>query len=243
VGPYRVGASWVLGDIAVDASEPLDVRYVLLTHHHKSHVAGLPATSAKAVVANPFEAGLLSDEARARSYVAAVLRRAGFAGDVAIDVPRLGVRFEKISAGWIDLDEASAQVIPCGSHTWGHTCYLFEEGVFVGDLGGWVVSVSSLIRAIQVLRTLGNKPAYPAHDAPTTAAEYAERLSSTVRGLLRAYRQCVRERTPYRMALCARGDGDPLRLSEEGIAFLKYLAEVGEVKILVRGGRYYAREV
>lgn len=41
-----------------------------------------------------------------------------------------------------------------------------------------------------------------------------------------------RRENPYEIARCVRGDGDVLRLSEEGIAFVKYLAENGYVKIV-----------
>ena len=62
--------------------------------------------------------------------------------------------------------------------------------------------------------------------------EFAARLEGRFRKLLAAYQECVGERTPYKIALCARGGGDVLRLSEEGLAFVKYLADLGHVKIL-----------
>ncbi len=240
--PSRAGASWILGDVSVDLSEPVDVKYVLLTHHHVGHISGLSRSSPRAVVANPFEAAMLTDEARFRGYVAAVFRRAGAPLK---DVPaaRAGVRFARIAAGWVDLDEFSAQVLPCGSHTWGHTCFKIDEGVFVGDVGGWIVSVDSLRRAIALLRSLGDATVYPAHEPPTTAAQYAEILEGRLRRLLRAYEECSSEGVPYAMALCARGEGDALRLAEEGIAFAKYLAEIGLAKLIVRGGRYRVKKV
>mgnify|MGYP001770673283 CR=1 FL=1 len=240
--PSRAGASWIVGRVSIDLSEAADVSYVLLTHHHINHVAGLPRSSPRAVVANPFEAGMLSDEVRFERYVATILRRAG-APTGRVRALRVGVKFARIVAGWVDLDEFSAQVLPCGSHTWGHTCYKLDEGIFVGDLGGWIVNVNSLQRAISLLQSLGNIEAYPAHEPPTSASEYARRLGDRLKALLRAYKECASEGIPYEMALCARGGGDPLRLAEEGVAFAKYLAETGLVKLVVRSGRYYIKEI
>lgn len=240
--PQRAGASWLIGEISVDLSDAADVRYVLLTHHHLGHVAGLLRSSPRAVVANPFEASMLTDGARFQSYASTVLRRASAPARHAQTL-RINARFARIAAGWVDLDEFSAQVVPCGSHTWGHTCYRTEEGIFVGDLGGWIVSVSSLRRAIAFLRALGGITAYPAHEPPMPASEYAERLEGKLKALLRAYIECASEKTPYGMAACARGGGDALRLSEEGIAFAKYLAEVGLARLVIKSGRYYVKKI
>ncbi|MEL9990679.1 MAG: MBL fold metallo-hydrolase [Thermoproteus sp.] len=240
--PSRVGASWLVGRVSIDASEPLDVLYVLLTHHHPAHTAGLSKSAPRAVIANPFEAGMLIDGNRFRSYVRAVFKRAG-APDREVQQPKAAGRFARIAAGWVDLEEFSAQVLPCGSHSWGHTCFKLEEGIFVGDLGGWVANVDALRRSIALLRSLGNTPVYPSHDPVTTAAEYAEALEGKLRGLLRAYGECLREGVPYAMALCVHGGGDTLRLAEEGIAFAKYLAEVGLARLIIDGGRYRVKKL
>lgn len=242
VKPQRAGASWLIGEVSVDLSEAIDVRYVLLTHHHLGHAAGLLKSSPKAVVANPFEVGMLADAVRFERYASTVLRRASAPAHRARAL-RINARFARMTAGWVDLDEFSAQVLPCGSHTWGHTCYRTEEGIFVGDLGGWIVSVDSLRRALALLRSLGSTTAYPAHEPPAPAREYAERLEGKLKALLKAYVECASEKTPYGMAACARGDGDVLRLAEEGIAFAKYLAEMGLAKLVVKSGRYYVKEV
>jgi len=242
VRPSRVGASWLIGGVSVDVSEPVHVKYVLLTHHHAGHISGLDKISPQAVVANPFEVAMLTDGARFRGYVAAVLRRAG-APPREVQAAGARARFARMAAGWVDLDEFSAQVLPCGSHTWGHTCFKTEEGIFVGDVGGWVVSVGSLRHVIALLRSLGGLAAYPAHEPPTTAAQYAEILEGRLRSLLRAYGECSSEGVPYAMALCARGEGDPLRLAEEGIAFAKYLAELGLARLVVKDGRYRVKKL
>ncbi|CCC82559.1 MBL fold metallo-hydrolase [Thermoproteus tenax] len=240
--PQRVGASWLLGSVAVDLSEPLDVKYVVLTHHHYTHTAGLFLSRPRAVIANPFEVGMLTNSVRFTEYIKAVVKRAGAPTVEPAPRPVPG-RFYSIAAGWLDLEEASAQVVPCGSHTWGHTCYRFETGIFVGDIGGWIVSVNALRRVMALLRALGDVAVYPSHEPETTAAQYASQLERRLNKLTKAYAECLDEDTPYSMALCARGQGDVLRLAEEGVAFAKYFAEAGLARIVNRGGTYHIKKL
>jgi len=74
--------------------------------------------------------------------------------------------------------------------------------------------------------------AYTGNGERVPMEEYAESLAFRFKKLAERYLECVGEKTPYRIALCARESGDVLRLSEEGIAFVKYLAEGGHVKIV-----------
>lgn len=233
----KAGAGWLWGDLlAVDPPEDLAVDTALVTHHHPRHAAG--AMRARRAVMNPLEHGMLADPARARRYAQLVYMRAGAPGDPP-SPPQLpqAAAVHRFTAGWVDLGEASVRAIPCGAHTWGHTCYAVEAAVFVGDLDAWIVSVDSLLRAISMLRSMAGYTAYPAHGPPRPAAEYAEELSTSLRRLAKAYVECVGERTPYRMALCARGQGPTMRLAEEGLAFAKYLADMGVVR-LVAGPPY-----
>lgn len=233
----KAGVGWLWGDLlAVDPPEDLAVDTALVTHHHPRHAAG--AVKARRAIMNPLEHGMLADPARAMRYLQVVYRRAGAPGVPPPPYsPRISAAVHRFTAGWADLGEASVRAIPCGSHTWGHTCYAVEGAVFVGDIDAWIVSVDSLYRAISMLRSMAGYTVYPAHGPPRPAVEYAEELASSLKRLTKAYVECLDERTPYRMALCARGTGPVLRLAEEGLAFAKHLVDTGLVKLA--GGSPY----
>ncbi len=227
----RAGVGWVYeGFFAVDAPEDVDVGVVLVTHHHERHVAG--ARRARVVVMNPLEYSMAADLERALRYAEVVLRRAGAAGRPSVSVGPFRGSVYKFTAGWVDLGDVSVRVIPCGSHTWGHTCFGVENAVFVGDLGGWIVSVGAFLRVLASMKGLRGYVAYTGEGERVPLEEYVQRLEGDFKRLLRRYVECLGERTPYRIALCARGGGDVLRLSEEGLAFVKYLAESGYAKIV-----------
>ena len=229
----RAGVGWLYeGFFGVDVPEDVEVEVVLVTHHHERHVAG--ARRARVVVINPLEFGMASDLERAVRYAEVVLKRAGAPRGARPRVsagPFRGSVY-KFTAGWVDLGDASVRVIPCGSHTWGHTCFGFENALFVGDLGGWLVSVHAFQNVLSSLKGLRGYVVYTGEGESAPVEEFAARLEGRFRKLLAAYQECVGERTPYKIALCARGGGDVLRLSEEGLAFVKYLADLGHVKIL-----------
>ena len=228
----RVGTGWVYeGYFGVDTPEEAGASTVLVTHHHERHVAG--ARRAKLVVINPLEYGMASDLGRALRYAEVVLKRAGAPRDYRpkISAGPFAGRVHTFTAGWVDLGDLSVRVIPCGSHTWGHTCYGAGNVIFTGDLDGWIVSVPTFINVVSSLKGLKGYVAYTGGGERVEAEEFAAALEGKFRKLLRAYMECVGEGTPYRIALCARGGGDVLRLSEEGLAFVKYLAEGGYVKI------------
>ena len=229
----RVGVGWVYeGFFGVDVPEGVEADVVLVTHHHERHVAG--AREARRVVMNPLEYGMATDLERALKYAETVLRRAGAPRDAK---PRVSVgpfkgSVYRFTAGWVDLGDLSVRVIPCGSHTWGHTCFGVENAIFVGDLDSWIVSVHTFINVVASLKGLKGYVAYTGNGERVPMEEYAESLAFRFKRLAERYLECVGEKTPYRIALCARGPGDVLRLSEEGIAFVKYLAEGGHVKIV-----------
>lgn len=229
----RSGVGWVYdGFFGVDVSEDVDVDVVLVTHHHERHVAG--ARRAKRVVINQLEYSMATNLERAVRYVEVVLRRAGAPRGVRPRVsvgPFRGVVY-RFTAGWVDLGDLSVRVIPCGSHTWGHTCFGVENAVFVGDLDGWIVSVNTLINVLSSLRGLRGYVAYTGEGERVPLEEFVARVESRFKKLLAAYVECLGEKTPYEIARCARGEGDVLRLSEEGLAFVKYLAESGYLKIV-----------
>nr|WP_245521995.1 MBL fold metallo-hydrolase [Pyrobaculum neutrophilum] len=229
----RSGVGWIYeGFFGVDVAEDAGVDVVLVTHHHPRHVAG--ARRAKMVVMNPIEYSMASDPARAARYARVVMRRAGAPSVENPEVqagPFRGAVY-RFTAGWVDLGDISVRVIPCGSHTWGHTCFGVEKAVFVGDLDSWIVSVDTFIRVVASLRGLRGYTAYTGGGERKPLEEFLEELERSFKRLLGRYLECVGEKTPYGIALCARGGGDPLRLSEEGLAFVKYLAENGHVKIV-----------
>jgi len=229
----RVGVGWVYeGFFGVDVPEEAGVDVVLVTHHHERHVAG--ARRARRVVINPLEYGMATDLDRALRYAEVVLRRAGapkgFKPRISVG-PFKGAVY-KFTAGWVDLGDISVRVIPCGSHTWGHTCFGVENVIFVGDLDSWIVSVHTFINVLASLKGLRGYVAYTGNGERIPVEEYVETLEAKFKKLAMRYMECVEEKTPYRIATCARGPGDVLRLSEEGIAFVKYLAEGGYVKIV-----------
>jgi glyoxylase-like metal-dependent hydrolase (beta-lactamase superfamily II) len=229
----RAGVGWVYeGFFGVDVPEDVEVDVVLVTHHHERHVAG--ARRARRVVINPIEYGMAADLERALRYAEVVLRRAGAPRDAKTRVSTAPFRgaVYKFTAGWVDLGDLSVRVIPCGSHTWGHTCFGVENVVFVGDLDSWIVSVHTFINVVATLRRMRGYVAYTGNGERVSMEEYVESLMAKFKKLAERYVECVGEKTPYRIALCARGSGDVLRLSEEGIAFVKYLAEGGHVKIV-----------
>jgi glyoxylase-like metal-dependent hydrolase (beta-lactamase superfamily II) len=229
----RAGVGWVYeGFFGVDVPEDVEVGVVLVTHHHERHVAG--ARRARRVVINPIEYGMATDLERALRYAEVVLRRAGAPRDAKTRVsaaPFKGAVY-KFTAGWVDLGDLSVRVITCGSHTWGHTCFGVENVIFVGDLDSWIVSVHTFINVVAALRGMRGYVAYTGNGERVPMEEYVESLMAKFKKLAERYVECVGEKTPYRIALCARGSGDVLRLSEEGLAFVKYLAEGGHVKIV-----------
>lgn len=228
----RAGVGWVLeGVFGVDTPEEVEVGVVLVTHHHWRHVAG--ARLASKVVINPIEYSLATDFEKLTRYADVVLRRAGAPKEVrpALSVVPFRGAVYRFTAGWVDLGDVSVRVIPCGSHTWGHTCYGVENAIFTGDLGGWIVSVGTFLNVVSSLKGLRGYIAYTGEGEKVPVEEYVKRLEAEFRKLVDRYVQCLGEKTPYRIALCARGGGDVLRLSEEGIAFVKYLADNGYVKI------------
>ncbi len=229
----RVGVGWLYnGFFGVDIPEGLDVDVALVTHHHERHIRG--ALKAARVVINPIEYSFATEFERVSRYIDVVFKRAGAptSGKPKPTVYKFSGSVYKFTAGWIDLGEMSMRVVPCGSHTWGHTCFISENAVFTGDVDKWIVSVSSLLNVISMLRELRGGVVYTGDGERLAADEYAASLESNFRKLAKSYMECLSEKTPYRIALCARGGGDVLRLSEEGLAFVKYLAEVGHVKIV-----------
>lgn len=229
----KSGVGWVYdGFFGVDVSEDAEVDIVLVTHHHRRHVAG--ARKAKKVVINQIEYGMATDYNRALRYTELMLKRAGAPKDAKVNIsvgPFSGVVY-RFTAGWVDLGDLSVRVIPCGSHTWGHTCYGLENVIFVGDLDSWIVSVNTLINVMSSFKSLKNYMAYTSRGERIELSEYISKVEYKFKKLLAAYIECIGEKTPYEIARCVRGDGDVLRLSEEGIAFVKYLAENGYVKIV-----------
>ncbi|MCX8137351.1 MBL fold metallo-hydrolase [Pyrobaculum aerophilum] len=229
----KAGVGWVYeGFFGVDVPEDVDVQIVLVTHYHERHIAG--ARWAKKVIINPIEYSMATDLQRALRYSEVVLRRAGAPKDVkpaVVAAPFRGSVY-KFTAGWVDLGDLSVRVLPCGSHTWGHTCYGVENAIFVGDLDSWIVSVGVFINVLSSLRGLKGYVVYTGHGGREPVEEFVERISSSFKKLTEKYVECLGEKVPYRIALCARGGGDVLRLSEEGIAFVKYLAENGYAKIV-----------
>lgn len=228
-----MGAGWIYrGFFGVDVPEDVDIDVVLVTHHHMRHVAG--AQRAKRVVINPIEYGMATDLERALRHAEIVLKRAGAPREKKphISVLKFGGSVYRFTAGWVDLGDLSIRVFPCGSHTWGHTCFGVENTIFTGDLDSWIVSVSTFINVLYSLKGLRGYVAYTGGGERVQVEEYVATLESRFKKLLKTYVECIGEKTPYHIALCARGGGDVLRLSEEGIAFVKYLAENGYVKIV-----------
>lgn len=225
----RAGVGWVYeGFFGVDVPEEVEVGVVLVTHHHPRHVAG--ARRARMVVMNPIEYSMASDFERAFRYAQLVLKRAGAPHQVPkVEVGPFRGRVYKFTAGWVDLGDLSVRVVPCGSHTWGHTCFAVDNAIFVGDLHSWIVSVNAFLNVLSTLRGLRGHVVYTGEGERKTVEEYAAELEAGFKKLVKAYVECVGEKTPYSIALCARGEGDGLHLAEEGLAFVKYLAETGHV--------------
>lgn len=229
----RAGVGWACdGFFGVDTPEDVNIDIVLVTHHHERHVSG--ARKAKIVIINPIEYGMAADAHRATRYAEVVLKRAGAPRDYKpfVSTAPFNGTVYKFTAGWVDLGDLSVRVIPCGSHTWGHTCYSIDNVIFVGDLDSWIVSVNTFIRVLASLRKLRDYIAYTGRGERKPLEEYIDILNTTFKRLVKRYVECLGEKTPYKIALCARGGGDPLRLSEEGIAFVKYLVENGLAKLI-----------
>ncbi len=240
---YLEVASGVLIDAPSVSLERLgNVSYVLLTHSHVGHVESLAALAQRyrpIVIGNPIELAFLQDVERLAKYIRTVAKRAGADLDAValakeIHVPPLNARVYRMGSGNADLLEADVEVLPCGGHSWGSTCYRLGGVVFVGDLGRPWVSIRSLTSTLALLRGL-DAVAYPGHGEPVEARELALRVQGELRNTARKYLECIANGPPVETADCVFGrTAEPyayFRALEETLAFIGLFVEEGVVKV------------
>jgi len=244
--------------------------YIFLTHHHVNHAGGLPAL-VKAfkpiVIVNPTEYSFMTDKHRARKYIEAVLRRGGVGrnsrliGRIAkeylliLKKEELG-RVYSLVKGNIDTMYVDVGVIPCGGHTWGHTCYAIEDMVFIGDslTKSRILSISSYISlesTLSLLKTIRANAFYPGHGGPLdrgSLEQAIENLREDVSKRLSLIIELAKSPVSiYDIAVSLYGRlEDPLELFlavQEVSAYVKYLSVHRKVIVKNTKGRWIVRRV
>ena len=240
---YMEVASGVLIDApSLDQGSLRGVSYILLTHSHVGHVRSLAEVVRiyrPIIIGNPIELAFLQDLERLARYIRVVAKRAGASLDAAalareMHVPLLGAKVYRMGSGNADLLEVDVEVLPCGGHSWGSTCYRVGGVVFVGDLGRPWVSIKSLTGTLATLKGL-NAVAYPGHGEPVNARELAIRVENELRGAAKLYLECLAEGPPVRTTSCVFGEAmTPLeyfRALEETLAFVGFFVEEGMARV------------
>ncbi len=218
------------------------VSYILLTHSHMSHVESLIEVARQhrpIIIGNPIELAFLQDVGRLAKYIRTVAKRAGADLDAValakeLHVSPLNAKVYRMGSGNADLLEADVEVLPCGGHSWGSTCYRLGRAIFVGDLGRPWVSIRSLTSTLALLRGM-DAVAYPGHGEPVGARELAMRIQGELRSATRRYLECLADGPPVETANCVFGElAGPyayFRALEETLAFIGLFVEEGIVRV------------